>query len=467
VSTPPSATLERRLGPIDAASVVVSNVIGSGILVMPAIVAIIAPHPWAMIGIWAFGGLLALAGAMAYAELATLRPRSGGEYVYLREAFGPLAAFLTGWTSFVAGFSGAIAVTSVTFAVYLGRFFPAAGDTTPFFSIPLGGLLTISLSPQSLIALLMIVAMSAIHTIGLGPGRGVQNALAAIKFTALIVFVIAGLMFGNGSWDHFQGGASVPPSAWLMALIPVMFTYSGWNAAAYIAEEIKDPGRNLPRALALGTVSVVIAFVLMNIVYIYALSVPEMQETKLRVVDAAADRLFGATAGNLLSVVTLLIAAGSVSAMVFAGPRVYFAMARDGLFLPQAARVHPTYRTPAFAIIAQAVWSCLLVISGTFQQLVNYTGFAVLLFASIAVSALFVLRRRFPDEPRPFSTWGYPVAPTLFVIAGFAGVINAFQREPWPSVAGVAIIAVGVPLYYLVKTRLNRAQQRLPLEEGS
>jgi APA family basic amino acid/polyamine antiporter len=246
-------------------------------------------------------------------------------------------------------------------------------------------------------------------------------------------------------------------------LIPVMFSYSGWNAAAYIAEEIKDPSRNLPRALALGTIAVVIAFVLMNIVYIYALPVPEMQKMSMRVIDSAADRLFGTTAGNLLALVTLMIAAGSISAMVFAGPRVYFAMARDGLFLPQAARVHPVYRTPAFAIIAQAVWSGVLVVSGTFEQLAQYTGFAVLLFASVAVSALFVLRRRYPNEPRPFAAWGYPVAPTLFVIAGLAGVIIAIQREPWPSVAGMAIIAAGIPLYYLVKASL-RSQQRLPLD---
>jgi basic amino acid/polyamine antiporter, APA family len=463
VSAPPSVTLERRLGPIDAASVVVSNVIGSGILVLPAVVAIIAPNPWAILGIWAFGGLLALAGAMAYAEMATLRPRSGGEYVYLREAFGPLAAFLTGWTSFVAGFSGAIAVTSMSFAGYLGRFFAFASDTTPFFSVPLG-VMTLSLNSQSLVALLLIFALSGIHMIGLGPGRAVQNVLAVIKFAALIVFVFAGLMFGNGSWDHFQGGSSVPPSGWLLALIPVMFSYSGWNAAAYIAEEIKDPSRNLPRALALGTIAVVIAFVLMNIVYLYALPVPEMQKMSMRIVDSAADRLFGPTAGNLLALVSLMIFAGSISAMVFAGPRVYLAMARDGLFLPQAARVHPVYRTPAFAIAAQAVWSGLLVVSGTFEQLALYTGFAVLLFASVAVSALFVLRRRYPNEPRPFRAWGYPVAPTLFVIAGYAGVLNAFWREPGPSFRGVVLIAVGIPLYYLVKTRLNRSQQRLPLE---
>lgn len=463
MSTPSTATLERRLGPIDAASVVVSNVIGSGILILPSVVAIIAPNPWAILGIWGFGGLLALAGAMAYAEMATLRPRSGGEYVYLREAFGPLAAFLTGWTSFVAGFSGAIAVTSMSFAGYLGRFFSFAGDTTPYFSIPLG-VATLSLTSQSLIALILIFALSAIHIVGLGPGRAVQNALAVIKFTALIVFVIAGLAFGNGSWEHFSGGESVAPSAWLFALIPVMFSYSGWNAAAYIAEEIKDPDRNLPRALALGTIAVVIAFVLMNIVYIYALPVPEMQKMSMRVIDSSADRLFGGTtAGNLLALVTLMIAAGSISAMVFAGPRVYFAMARDGLFLPQAARVHPVYRTPAFAIIAQAVWSGVLVVSGTFEQLAQYTGFAVLLFASVAVSALFVLRRRYPNEPRPFAAWGYPVAPTLFVLAGFAGVIIAIQREPWPSVAGMGIIAAGIPLYYLVKASL-RSQQRLPLD---
>jgi APA family basic amino acid/polyamine antiporter len=455
MSAPPSSTLVRKLGPIDAAAVVVSNVIGSGILILPAIVAGMAPSPLALMAAWAVGGLLAFAGAMAYAELAALRPRAGGEYVYLRAAYGPLPAFLTGWTSFVAGFSGAIAASAVGLAGYLGRFVPAAGDATPFFQIPLG-LVTLSLSPQSSVAMGAIALLSVVHVLGLGPGRLVQNTLAAVKVLGLLAFVVAGLAWGRGSWTHLsEPGGTVTGGAWLLALVPVMFSYSGWNAAAYIAEEIKDPGRNVPRALALGTAAVVLVYLAMNVIYLYALPVGELTRLDMRVVDAAADRLFGAAAGDALTIVTAFIVMGSISAMVFAGPRVYYAMARDGLFLRGAARVHPRWQTPAFAIAAQGVWSCLLVLSGTFNDLANYTGFAVVLFAGVAVTALFVLRRRFPDEPRPFKALGYPLAPGLFAVASFAMVVNSIWREPWTSAAGLVIIGLGIPLYYLVQRRAS------------
>jgi APA family basic amino acid/polyamine antiporter len=455
------ATLERRLGPIDAAAVVVSNVIGSGILILPAIIAMMVPSPWAMLGVWATGGLLAFAGAMAYAELAALRPRAGGEYVYLREAFGPLLAFLTGWTSFVAGFSGAIAASAVGFAGYLGRFVPLAGDTTPIVQLALPyHLLTLTISPQALIALTLIAILSAIHTFGLGPGRVVQNVLASFKLIALIVFVIAGLAWGTGSFAHFNATAASPvtPSAWLLALIPVMFSYAGWNAASYIAEEIRDPGRNVPLALGLGTVAVVLVYLLMNVVYLYALPVDVLIGLRVRVVDAAADALFGSFVGNIVTIVTMVIVTGSISAMVFAGPRVYYAMARDGVFLASAARVHPAWRTPAASIFAQAVWSGLLVISGTFEQLTNYTGFAIMLFSAIAVTSLFVLRQRYPNEPRPFRAWGYPVAPGLFAIISYAACANAIWRAPGPSAAGLGIIAVGIPIYFF----FQRAQTGSP-----
>ncbi|HEY8548447.1 MAG TPA: amino acid permease [Vicinamibacterales bacterium] len=455
MSAPTPSTLDRRLGTFDAAAVVVSNVIGSGILILPAIVAGMAPTPWALMTIWALGGLLAFAGAMAYAELAALRPKAGGEYVYLREAFGPLPAFLTGWTSFVAGFSGAIAASAVGLAGYLGRFIPAAGDPTPIFSIPLG-LGALTFSPQSLVAVGAIAVLSLVHALGLGPGRVVQNTLAVVKVLGLLAFVFAGFVWGTGSRANFTGG-DVPElavSGMLLALVPVMFSYSGWNAAAYIAEEIRDPGRNVPRALGLGTVAVVLVYLAMNAIYLYALPIDALRGLEMRVVDAAADRLFGAAAGDALTLVTALIVAGSISAMVFAGPRVYYAMARDGLFLPRAARVHPRWHTPAFAIIAQGVWSSLLVLSGTFNDLVNYTGFAVVLFAGIAVTALFVLRRRYPDEPRAFRAWGYPLAPGIFAIFSFVMVANAIWREPGPSAAGLVIISLGIPLFYLARRQL-------------
>ena len=449
---PPDGQLERRLNAYDAAAVVVSNVIGGGILFMPAIVAGMVGNPTGILAVWLIGGVLAFAGAMAYAELAALRPRSGGEYVYLREAFGPLAAFLTGWTSFVAGFSGAIAANAVGLTGFLGRFFPAAADPTPWASLPLG-LVTLSLSPRTLVALTAVFGLSAVHALGIGPGRLVQNVLAIIKVATLLVFVAAGLSFGQGSTAHFESSAPMVASGLLLALIPVMFSYSGWNAASYIAEEIKDPGRNVPRALAMGTAAVVVVYAAMNIVYIYALDVAAMAAVQVRIVDAAADVLFGPRVADLLTIVSILIVLGSISANVFAGPRVYYAMARDGFFLKAAARVHPRTHTPAFSIAAQAVWSAVLVLTGTFEQLVTYTGFAVVLFAGIAVLALFVLRRREPDAPRPFKALGYPVAPGLFVIASAAMVMNAIWREPLPSLGGLAILAAGVPVYWLFQRK--------------
>ncbi|AMY12204.1 Serine/threonine exchanger SteT [Luteitalea pratensis] len=448
-----SDQLERRLSAYDAAAVVVSNVIGSGILFMPAIVAGMVGNPSAMLAVWLGGGVLAFAGAMAYAELAALRPKSGGEYVYLREAFGPLAAFLTGWTSFVAGFSGAIAATSVGLAGFVGRFFPAAGDATPWVSLPLG-VVTLTLSAQAIVSLTAIFALSLVHILGIGPGRLVQNALALVKVCALLVFVAAGLSIGQGSTAHFTGGAPWVPSGMLLALIPVMFSYSGWNAAAYLAEEVKDPTRNVPRALAMGTIAVVIVYVAMNVVYLYALDVRAMSTVQVRIVDAAAEVLFGPRVADLLTVVSIFIVLGSISANIFAGPRVYYAMARDGLFLAPAARVNPRTHTPAFAIAAQAAWSAVLVLTGTFERLVTYTGFAVVLFAGIAVLALFVLRRREPDAPRPFRALGYPVAPGLFVLASAAMVVNAIWREPLPSLGGLAILAAGIPVYWLFQRRL-------------
>jgi APA family basic amino acid/polyamine antiporter len=452
--------LDRRLGTVDAAAVVVSNVIGSGILIVPAFVAGYAPAAWAILAAWLAGGLLAFAGAMAYAELATMRPRAGGEYVYLRAAYGPLPAFLTGWTSFVAGFSGAIAAAAVGLAAFLGRFVPFAADERPWASLALGPL-TVSLSPQTFVGILVIAIFSGVHAFGLGPGRVVQNTLAAIKVLGLVMFAIAGLTWGHPPPAPVAAAPLEPVTlgGWLLALVPVMFGYSGWNAAAYVAEEIRDPATRLPRALALGTATVVVVFVAMNVVYLYALPIAEMASLRVRVVDVAAERLFAGAAANLLTVLSILITAGTISAMTFAGPRVYYAMARDGLFAPAAARVHPRWRTPVWSIVAQGIWSALLVVSGTFNQLVNYTGFAVVLFAGVAVAALFVLRWREPDAPRPFKAWGYPVAPALFTVLSAAMVVNAIWREPGPALAGVVVLACGVPLYFWLRLRYGAPVQ--------
>ena len=442
--------LERRLGPFDAAAIIVSNVIGSGIFLTPAFIAALMGDAWALLGVWLLGGCIAFAGAMAYAELAALRPRAGGEYVYLREAFGPLAAFLTGWTSFVAGFSGAIAASAVGFAFYLGRFLPAAADTRPLIHVPLGPV-ALTVSPPALVAIALILLLTAVHIRGLGPGRLLQNLLAGAKVTGLIVLVVLGFGIGEGTWTHLATPHVVPAGSWLLALVPVMFSYSGWNAASYVAEEIRDPARFLPRALALGTGSVVVLYLVLNLLYVYSISVPELATLKGSVMDVIAERLFGPRAGDLLAIMTAVSIAASVSAMVIAGPRVYFAMARDGIFFRRAAVVHPKFHTPAAAIIAQALWSAVLVVTGSFGQLITYTGFSVVLFSGIAGVALFVLRFKRPDEPRPFRAWGYPVMPGLFVLASAMIVVNAVWQDPGPSAAGLSIIAAGLPLYFVFR----------------
>ena len=424
---------------------------------MPVLIAQWVPNVWAMLALWLTGGLLAFAGAMAYAELAALRPRAGAEYVYLREAFGPTAGFLTGWTSFVAGFSGAIATNAVGLAGYLGRFLPAAADTTPLVQLPLA-LVTLTVSPQSLVALGAIGLLTAVHVAGLGPGRIVQNLLAAGKVAVLVALVVFGFAVGNGSTTNFAASSgAVTPSLWLLGLIPVMFAYSGWNAAAYVAEEIRDPGRNLPIATAAGTVTVVAIYLLLNALYVYAMPLADIATVDVRVVDAAAGRLFGAAVAGPLAVASVVMIAASISAMVLAGPRVYYAMARDGHFFASAARVHPRFRTPVTAIVAQSAWSGLLVLAGTFEQLVVYTGFAVVLFSGLAVAALFVLRRRHPGAERPFRTWGYPFAPLFFVAASLAMTVNAVWREPVASGAGLLVIGSGLPVYFWFRRRARTA----------
>jgi len=448
----PPRTLARRLGPLDAAAIIVSNVIGSGIFLTPALIAGMVPDPWAMLGVWVAGGVLAFAGAMAYAELAALRPQAGGEYVYLREAFGPTLGFLTGWTSFVAGFSGAVAASAVGLASYLGRFIPVADNTRALASLPLGPV-SLTVTPQALVAIALIALLSIVHIRGVGPGRLMQNTLAALKVTALLALILFGFSFGDGTAAHFQEHAAVLPSSWVLALVPVMFSFSGWNAASYVAEEIREPGRFVPRALALGTGAVVLVYVLLNVLYLYSIPIGELAGLKGSVIDVIADRLFGPRAGSLMAAMTIISIAASVSAMIFAGPRVYYAMARDGLFLRSAARVHPRYGTPAVAIVAQGLWSAVLVLTGSFSQLIEYTGFAVVLFSGIAGLALFVLRRRRPTDERPFRAWGYPVAPALFVVASALIVGNAIWRNPGPSGAGVLIILAGLPLYWWVTRR--------------
>jgi len=449
---PTAPSLDRRLGPFDAAAIIVSNVIGGGILFAPSQVAAAVPSALLFLSTWLAGGLLAFSGAMAYAELAALRPRAGGEYVYLRAAFGPFTAFLTGWTSFIAGFSGAIATSAVVLAFYLGRFIPAAANATPFLSLPVfPGVVVLNVSVQSVVAVAAIGGMAWIHSRGVGPGRVVGDILAVLKVAAFVFFIAIGFSFGQGETSNLVQTAVVTPGNWLLALIPVMFAYSGWNAASYVAEEVRDPGRNVPLALAMGTGGVVVIYLLLNALYLYVLPANELATVSGSVLDVIADRLLGSAAGNVMGIVSIISLLAGISAMTFAGPRVYFAMARDGLFLSSAARVHPRHRTPTVAIVAQAVWSSLLVLTAQAEALLTYTGFTIILFSGVAVVALFVLRAREPGLERPFRAWGYPIVPGIYVVASALILINGLYTAPGPTGAGALVILGGIPIYLLCR----------------
>jgi APA family basic amino acid/polyamine antiporter len=448
---PPS--LERRLGPFDGAAIIVSNVIGGGILFLPPQIAASVPSALMFLSTWLAGGLLAFAGAMAYAELAALRPRAGGEYVYLRDAYGPVAGFLTGWTSFVAGFSGAMAASAIVLALYLDRFFPGAANSNPLFVVPIP-YLPLTFSVQTLVASGAIIAAAFVHIAGVGPGRTVTNILAALKVTAFVGFIAFGLTLGTGSAANLQQTAApVAAAGWLFALIPIMFTYSGWNAAAYMAEEIRSPGRNVPLALLIGTAAVTLIYLLMNVLFIYVMSIGELAAVKGSVLDVVADRLLGVRAGDVMGLVSIVSLAAGINAYTFAGPRVYFAMARDGAFFRSAAHIHPRFKTPATSIAAQAAFAILLVLTGSLDALANYVGFAITLFLGLAVAAVFVLRLREPHAPRPFRAIGYPVTPAIFTLASVLIVLNAFYTDLRRTLIGVAIILAGVPVYWWLRRR--------------
>jgi APA family basic amino acid/polyamine antiporter len=449
-TTSSTQTLERRLGPFDAAAIIVANVIGGGILFRsPAVAAAVPDAPWFLFA-WIGGGVLALMGAMAYAELAALRPKAGGEYVYLREAYGPLAGFLTGWTSFVAGFSGAMAASAVFLITTLDRFVPGIANATPLLAVPVPFTpIEFSFSRHTLAASAVIAAAAFIHIRGVGPGRLASNILTTLKITAFVVFIAFGLTAGTGETANLaQSAGPVTATGWLFAFIPVMFTYSGWNAASYMAEEIRDPGRNVPRALFLGTAIVTVIYVLLNVLYLYVIPIGELAGVRGSVLDVVADRLLGVRAGDIMAVVAIVSLAAGVNAWTFAGPRVYFAMARDNAFFKSAARIHPKYKTPAASILAQAAFAIVLILIGSLDAIANYVGFAITLFAGAAVAAVFVLRAREPDAPRPFKVIGYPWTPAIFVLVSLAIVLNALYTTPRVTVLGALIILAGIPLYF-------------------
>ncbi len=440
----PADSAVRKVGAFTAACVLVSNAVGSGIFTTSGFMARDLGDPSLILLLWGLGGVLALAGAMSYSELGASLPRVGGEYVYLRRAFGPLVGFLSGWTSFSIGFSAAIAATAVAFGAYLAVLLPGW---------------RLAQSPTAA-AVALVWLLTAIHSAGVERGGSFQRFITIAKIAGIGLLISGGLCFGSGDWGNLQARApGVEPgiASTAVALIFVLYSFSGWNAAGYIAGEIRDPGRNLPLAMVGGTLFIAALYLAVNAVYFYALPASQLAaEPVLPVAEKAASALLGPTAATAVVAVLCVSIAGSISSMIWAGPRVYWAMARDRAapaILGRTSRAN----APVHATVLQSVWITLLVLSGSFEQLVIYSGVALALFSALAVSAVIVLRRREPELARPYRVKPYPWVPLAYIAASLWIAGYAAAERPLESLLSLATVAVGVP-FYLVWSRREAAR---------
>lgn len=450
---PPS--LRRELTLVSATALVVSNMIGTGIFTTTGFLAGDLGRPALVLGAWLVGAVAAITGCLTYAELGINFPRSGGEYVYLREAWGPGAGFLSGWVSFFAGFSAPVAASALAFSEYLGHFFPSLVVSSPN---PASASLFQWLRPGKgqLLAVGVIATFTLINILGLRFAAKLQNILTGLKLGVLAAFLGAAFTIGHGDLTNFVRPAERTSSQGLatqfaVSLIFVMFAYSGWNAATYVAEEMKTPERILPRALVAGTCVVALFYLALNVAFIYAMPLEALKGV-VPVAAAAASALFGSRIGGLFSVIMAVAVLSTVSAMVLVGPRVYYAMAQDGCFFSGAARVHPRWQTPTYAILFQGLASAAMVLTGTFRALIYYIGFALVFFAALATAGIFRLRRK-PEWKRLGAvSWCYPLVPGVFVGASLWMLSFTLAHRPKPSLLGLFTIACG-GLIYLWKFR--------------
>jgi APA family basic amino acid/polyamine antiporter len=430
---------------------VVGNTIGVGIFTTSGVMAEQLPSPGFILMVWGVGGVLSLAGALAWAELAAAFPLAGGEYIYLRQTFGPFWGFLCGWAAFLASFSGSIAVLAIALAEYLAGLFPSslAGGTS--WSLSLWSF-SHACSWTQFFGIFLVWVFSLLNYRGLRVGTWTQNLLSLSKLAAITILVVAGFCCGNGSWSHFSPafawhGEGRVVSAIGLALVPVMFAYSGWNAAAYVASEVRNPETILPRSLALGTLITIGAYLALNVLYLYAMPVEALRGV-VQVGEQTSQALFGPATAWFVSMLIALSIASAFNVMILAGGRIYFAMACDGVFFARAAQVHPRFHTPGNALLLQAVWTSLLILSGTFEQLLTYATIVMVSFSAITVSAVFVLRWRQPNLPRPYRVWGYPWLPALYVMGSVGIFVNALWERPAECLFGVGLCAIGAPAYW-------------------
>lgn len=443
----PSPTLARRVTAFGAACLIVSNMIGSGIFGTTGFMARDLGQPWLILLLWAVGGMFALFGALCYAELGTLMPRVGGEYVYIREAFGPLLGFLSGWTSLTIGFSAAIASSAHLFAIHVHELFPglAAQHSAA------GGLLSVLCGRES-IALIMVWTLTAVHAAGVGVGSVTQQILTIMKVGAIGLLIGAAVFMGKaGGSVAVEATAPVRTlgfSTILASFLFVSFSYTGFNAAGYIAGEMVNPRRSIPRATLAATCCVTALYLALNVVYLYALPIDQLAADPVApVAHKTAMALFGPSAGLWITALLTVSLLGAVSAMIWAGPRVYFAMAQDRVLPRFFARTSSGQRAPVASIVLQSVWISVLVLSGRFEQLVTYTGFVLIVFTALAIGAVLVLRQR-GETHESYRVRPYPLIPIAFLVLSLGILWAVVTIRPAESFWGIATVLLGVPVFF-------------------
>lgn len=497
----------KGLGLTSATTLVMGSMIGSGIFIVSADIARMVDSPALLLGAWLITGFMTITGALAYGELAAMMPRAGGQYVYLREALGPLWGFLYGWTLFLVIQTGTIAAVGVAFGKFLGVFFPSISSTHWILHlwkvppIPIGpmvlGNMDVGLSTQNLAAILLVVFLSVLNIFGVRTGAMVQNIFTFAKTAALLGLVLLGIFLGrNAQAIAANFGANFWRNAALSALHPVqvgvggpitlvgtltvlavaqvgsLFSADAWNNVTFTAGEVRNPQRNLPLALVMGTGAVILLYVLANVVYLNVLPLQGdangativargiQHASEDRVATAVMEQIFGSAGAGMMAIAIMISAFGCNNGLILAGARVYYAMAKDGLFFRRAAELHPKYRTPAHSLVMQCIWTCILCISGSYGQLLDYIIFAVLVFYILTIAGLFVLRVKRPDEPRPYRAVGYPVLPAVYILMAVFIDAVLLRYKPQYTFPGLIIVLLGIPVYYLWSRRNSQAGAR-------
>ncbi len=455
-----SPSLIRGLSLLDSVLLLVSGIIGSSIFLTAKDIAGPLPQPMLFLLVWVIGGVISLFGCVAFAELGSMFPESGGQYIYLREAYGDLVAFLYGWMLFAVANGGTIAALSVASAAYTGQVFPIVSQD--HIVLQLAG---ITITRAHLLGLVLIAILTYVNVVGLRWGTLLQNLSTWTKFVAMAAFVFLGFAIGKGDWSHFSSHGvgltmGLHPtqliSAMGIALIAVFWAYDGWVYITWVAGEVKEPRRNVPLAMVLGVLVVGAIYLAMNMTYLYALPLSEIARHET-IAHAAAAAMFSPHAALWLSLMIAVSCFSAAATCTLSGARVYLAMAQDGIFFKRMAVIHPKWRTPAFSLIGQGIWAALLTLSGRYDQLYTYVIYGMVLSYTLTVIGMFLLRWKRPEIPRPYRCTGYPWLPAIYVLVGVAWTLNTIITRPTEAFWGTAIVVIGVPGYLYWKRSSRKA----------